>query len=148
MDDFLQAQNFKFIRFTQTIYTIGKALQKLFWPAVVLRRNEIMKELVWPMFHFLYVTWSGSSYFARTLYQIKHFFASFMKLIWVVAITSCAKTVQTPTRKTLCIFSSFWSIFEAAMHSARLSDSRNKFYWKNKTIKLVLAFPFFGLSDC
>ena len=57
-------------------------------------------------------------------------------------ITSCAKTVQPPTTKTLCIFSSFWSIFEAAMHSARLFDSRNKFYWKKKTIKLVLAFQF------
>ena len=92
------------------------------------------------MFHFLYVTRSGFSYFARTLYQIKHFFASVMKLIGVVAITSCAKTVQTPTRKTLCIFNSFLSIFEAVMHCARSFDSWNKLLHKRKTIKLVLAF--------
>lgn len=92
------------------------------------------------MFHFLYVTRSGSSYFARTLHKIKHFFASLMKLIGVVAITSCAKTVQPPTRKTLCIFNSFWSIFEAAMHSVRSFDSWNKLLNKRKTKSLVWRF--------
>ena len=128
---------------------IRKALQKLFWPAVVLKSNEIMKELVWPVFHFLYVTRSGFSYFVRTLYQIKHFFASFMKLIGVVAITSCAKTIQPPTSKTLCIFNSFWSIFEAAMHSVRSFDSWNMQITESKEdCKACFGVLKCGLADC